>query len=74
MPLSDPDIITASGARLGGALSDRAMIIGLIVPMGSGAIAGAVLGGMLAGIAPAALLKALLGLILIGTAIKMFLK
>jgi uncharacterized protein len=73
--VSIPTVLTGFARHLyGGALSDRTMIIGLIVPMGLGAIVGAVLGGMLAGIAPAALLKALLGLILIGTAIKVFLK
>jgi hypothetical protein len=73
--VSIPTVLTGFARHLyGGALSDRTMIIGLIVPMVLGAIVGAVLGGMLAGIAPAALLKALLGLILIGTAIKVFLK
>jgi uncharacterized protein len=50
------------------------MVVQLIVPMGLGAIAGAILGGMLASVAPAAFLKALLGLILIGSAIRVFAK
>ncbi len=73
--VSIPTVMTGFARHFyGGALSDRAMILGLVVPMGLGAIAGAILGGMLASIAPAALLKALLGLILVGSAIKVFAK
>jgi uncharacterized membrane protein YfcA len=55
-----------------GALTDQKMIRSLILPMGLGAIAGAILGGTLASSAPAPFLKALLGVILIGSSLKAF--
>jgi uncharacterized membrane protein YfcA len=55
-----------------GALKDQKMIRSLIVPMGLGAIVGAILGGTLASYAPATFLKALLGVILIGSSLKAF--
>ena len=55
-----------------GALRDQKRIRGLIFPMGLGAIAGAILGGTLSSRAPAASLKALLGIILIGSSLKAF--
>ena len=71
--VSIPTVLTGFLRHLyGGALSDRGMIVHLIAPMGVGAIAGGIFGGLLASAAPAALLKALLGLILIGSAIKIF--
>jgi uncharacterized protein len=73
--VSIPTVLTGFARHLyGGALSDRTMVVQLIVPMGLGAIAGAILGGTLASVAPAAFLKALLGLILISSAIKVFWK
>jgi uncharacterized protein len=73
--VSIPTVLTGFVRHLyGGALADRTMVVQLIVPMGLGAIAGAILGGMLASVAPAAFLKALLGLILIGSAIRVFAK
>ena len=55
-----------------GALRDQKRIRGLIFPMGLGAIAGAILGGTLSSRAPSAFLKALLGVILIGSSLKAF--
>ena len=55
-----------------GALRDRKLIRGLIFPMGLGAIVGAILGGSLSSWAPSGFLKALLGLILIGSSLKAF--
>jgi uncharacterized protein len=71
--VSIPTVLTGFLRHLySGAISDRQMALGLIVPMGLGAIAGGILGGLLASIAPAAVLKALLGIILIGSSIKVF--
>jgi len=55
-----------------GALNDLEMIIRLVVPMGLGAIAGGVAGGLLSALVPSGLLKAVLGLILIVSSIKVF--
>ena len=57
-----------------GAFKDRAIVTGLIVPMGLGAIAGGIGGGLLSSIAPSGFLKALLGVILIMSSIKVFLR
>ena len=53
-----------------GALNDREIIMRLILPMGLGAIAGGVGGGLLSSLAPSSLLKAMLGVILIVSSIK----
>jgi uncharacterized membrane protein YfcA len=55
-----------------GALSDREIAIRLILPMGIGAIAGGIAGGLLAHLAPSGLLKAVLGVILITSSVKVF--
>jgi len=55
-----------------GALRDRNLTRGLILPMGLGAIVGAILGGTLSSWTPSGLLKALLGIILIGSSLKAF--
>jgi len=55
-----------------GSLNDREIAMRVILPMGIGAIAGGIAGGLLAHLAPAALLKALLGVILIGSSVKVF--
>ncbi|HEY4361195.1 MAG TPA: sulfite exporter TauE/SafE family protein [Bryobacteraceae bacterium] len=55
-----------------GALADREIARRVILPMGLGAVAGGILGGLLASLAPVSLLKALLGVILIGSSIKVF--
>ena len=53
-----------------GALNERNIVLRLIVPMGLGAIAGGIGGGLLASLAPSTFLKALLGVILIVSSIK----
>ena len=53
-----------------GALNDREMVVRLILPMGLGAIAGGIGGGLLSSLAPSSLLKAILGVILIVSSIK----
>jgi uncharacterized protein len=53
-----------------GALSDRQIVMRLILPMGLGAMAGGIGGGLLASVAPSTFLKALLGVILIVSSIK----
>jgi uncharacterized membrane protein YfcA len=55
-----------------GALSDRKLVLRLILPMGLGAIAGGIGGGLLANLAPSGILKAMLGVILIASSIKVF--
>ena len=56
----------------GGALSDRELVMRLILPMGLGALAGGIGGGLLANLAPSSILKAVLGVILIASSIKVF--
>jgi uncharacterized membrane protein YfcA len=53
-----------------GALNDREIALRLILPMGLGTIAGGVGGGLLASVAPSSLLKAVLGVILIASSLK----
>jgi uncharacterized protein len=53
-----------------GALNDRKIVMRLILPMGVGAIAGGIGGGLLASVTPSTFLKALLGVILIVSSIK----
>jgi len=53
-----------------GALNDREMVVRLILPMGLGAIADGIGGGLLSSLAPSSLLKAMLGVILIVSSIK----
>jgi uncharacterized protein len=55
-----------------GALDNRELVMRLVVPMGIGAIAGGIAGGLLSSLAPSGLLKALLGVILIASALKVF--
>jgi uncharacterized membrane protein YfcA len=55
-----------------GALSNREIVIRLILPMGFGAIGGGIGGGLLANLAPSSILKAVLGVILIASSIKVF--
>jgi uncharacterized membrane protein YfcA len=57
-----------------GALSDRELVVGLILPMGLGAVLGGIGGGLLVNLAPSSLLKAVLGVILIASSIKVFAK
>jgi uncharacterized membrane protein YfcA len=55
-----------------GALNDRAIATRLILPMGLGAIAGGIGGGLLSALVSAGFLKALLGVILIASSVKVF--
>jgi uncharacterized protein len=71
--VSIPTVLTGVVRHIyGGAFGDRQLTLRLIVPMGLGAIAGGIIGGLVASVAPANFLKVLLGLILIGSAIKVF--
>ncbi len=73
--VSIPTVVTSLiRHQRAGSFRDRRIAIGLIVPMGAGAIVGGIAGGLLAHLAPAGLLKALLGAILIASAIKVFAK
>jgi uncharacterized protein len=53
-----------------GALNDRRIVMQMILPMGLGAIGGGIAGGLLASVAPSSLLKAVLGVFLIASSIK----
>lgn len=55
-----------------GTLNDREIVTRLILPMGLGAIAGGIGGGLLSYLAPSAFLKAMLGVILIASSVKVF--
>jgi uncharacterized membrane protein YfcA len=55
-----------------GALNDREIVLRLILPMGLGAIAGGIGGGLLSSLAPSNFLKAMLGVILIASSVKVF--
>jgi hypothetical protein len=57
-------------ARRGG--YDRAALVETVAPMGVGSIIGAVIGGLLVGTVPPGVLKVGLGLILIGSAVRIF--
>ncbi len=61
----------ARWARMGG-LSDRAAVRGTVVPMGVGSVLGASAGSALARVAPAELVKLLLGLLLLISALRAF--
>jgi uncharacterized protein len=55
-----------------GATNDREIVLRLIMPMALGAIAGGIGGGLLSSLAPSGLLKAVLGVILIASSVKVF--
>jgi uncharacterized membrane protein YfcA len=55
-----------------GAYSERRDLRGTVAPMGVGSVIGAVVGGLLVGLVPAGVLKLLLGVILIGSAVRIF--
>ena len=57
-----------------GSLKDREIAVWLILPMGLGAIAGGIAGGLLSSRAPSGFLKAVLGVILIASSVKVFVK
>ena len=50
----------------------REDITGLVVPMGAGSIAGALIGGLLVAVVPSRAVKALLGAVLIASALRAF--
>ncbi len=56
-----------------GAFAQRRPLLETAAPMGAGSILGAVLGALLAGLAPQALLKGILGVVLIYSAVRVFL-
>ena len=55
-----------------GSFTDRADLTKTVAPMGVGSVVGAVVGGLLVGLVPAAVLKLVLGVILIGSAVRIF--
>lgn len=55
-----------------GLLFSRAEGLKIVLPMGVGSVVGSMIGGVLAGIVPASLLKIILGLVLIASALRMF--
>lgn len=55
-----------------GLLFSRNEGLSIVLPMGIGSVIGSIIGGVLAGIVPANLLKIILGLVLIGSALRMF--
>ena len=57
-----------------GSLNNRDIAMWLILWMGLGAIAGGIAGGLLSSLAPSGFLKALLGVILIASSVKVFVK
>jgi uncharacterized membrane protein YfcA len=57
-----------------GAFSDRRPLSETVAPMGIGSIIGAIVGGLLVGIAPVSVLKLMLGVILIISALRIFSK
>jgi uncharacterized membrane protein YfcA len=55
-----------------GSFTDRADLTQTVAPMGVGSVVGAVVGGLLVGVVPAAVLKFVLGVILIVSAVRIF--
>jgi uncharacterized membrane protein YfcA len=55
-----------------GSFADRADLTQTVAPMGAGSVMGAVVGGFLVGVVPASVLKLVLGVILIGSAVRIF--
>jgi uncharacterized protein len=55
-----------------GSLADRADLTQTVAPMGAGSVIGAVAGGFLVGVVPASVLKFVLGVILIVSAVRIF--
>ena len=60
------------GHRRLGSFTDRADLTQTVAPMGVGSVAGAVAGGLLVGLVPAAVMKFVLGAILIVSAVRIF--
>jgi uncharacterized protein len=55
-----------------GSFTDRADLTKTVAPMGVGSVVGAVVGGLFVGVVPAAVLKLVLGVILIVSAVRIF--
>jgi uncharacterized membrane protein YfcA len=55
-----------------GSFADRADLTQTVAPMGAGSVMGAVVGGFLVGVVPASVLKLVLGVILIVSAVRIF--
>jgi uncharacterized protein len=55
-----------------GSFADRADLTRTVAPMGAGSVVGAVVGGLFVGLVSAALLKLVLGVILIVSAVRIF--
>jgi uncharacterized protein len=55
-----------------GSFTDRADLTQTVAPMGVGSVVGAVVGGLFVGVVPAAVLKLVLGVILIVSAVRIF--
>jgi uncharacterized membrane protein YfcA len=55
-----------------GSFTDRADLTQTVAPMGLGSVVGAVVGGLFVGVVPAAVLKLVLGVILIVSAVRIF--
>jgi uncharacterized membrane protein YfcA len=71
--ISLPTILVGLGryARRG-AFTDRTPLRETVAPMGAGSVIGAIIGGLLVGIIPAPILKFVLGIILIVSALRIF--
>jgi uncharacterized membrane protein YfcA len=73
--VSIPTVLTGFARHLRtGAISNRKINTHLVLPMSIGAIAGGVAGGLLSSVVPSGSLKAVLGVILIGSSVKVFAK
>lgn len=71
--VSIPTVLTGFARHYrAGALDSRELVLRLVVPMGFGAIVGGIAGGLLSSVVPSGLLKALLGVILIASSLKVF--
>jgi uncharacterized protein len=71
--VSIPTVLTGFVRHLrAGAISDRKINSRLVLPMSIGAVVGGVAGGLLVSLAPSGVLKAVLGIILIASAFKVF--
>jgi uncharacterized protein len=55
-----------------GSFTNRADLTQTVAPMGVGSVVGAVVGGLFVGVVPAAVLKLVLGVILIVSAVRIF--
>jgi uncharacterized membrane protein YfcA len=71
--ISIPTVLTGFVRHhLARSINDRRIVIRLVLPMSLGAIAGGIGGGLFAAMVPSGALKAILGVILIGSSVKAF--